>query len=100
MKAIQAAERGGYEALRFVDIPDPQPQAGQSVVKVTAAGVTPLDRTAWPACTRLLRSRRSCPATRAPASSSTILQGVSPPANEYCSSPAPLVSARTARSPK
>jgi len=45
MKAIQAAERGGYEALRFVDIPDPQPRAGQALVRVTAAGVTPLDRT-------------------------------------------------------
>jgi NADPH:quinone reductase len=45
MKAIQAAERGGYEALCFVDIPDPQPRAGQALVRVTAAGVTPLDRT-------------------------------------------------------
>ena len=42
MKAIQAAERGGYEALRLVDIPQPQPQA---LVRVTSAGVTPLDRT-------------------------------------------------------
>jgi NADPH2:quinone reductase len=45
MKAIQAAERGGYEALRLVDIPQPQPQAGQALVRVTSAGVTPLDRT-------------------------------------------------------
>ena len=45
MKAIQAAERGGYEALRLVDIPEPQPQAGQALVRVTSAGVTPLDRT-------------------------------------------------------
>lgn len=45
MKAIQAAERGGYEALRLVDIPEPQPRAGQALVRVTAAGVTPLDRT-------------------------------------------------------
>ena len=51
MKAIQAAERGGYEALRFVDIPDPQARAGQALVRVTAAGVTPLDRTSRPACT-------------------------------------------------
>jgi len=45
MKAIQAAERGGYEALRLVDIPEPQPRAGQALVRVTAAGVTPRDRT-------------------------------------------------------
>jgi hypothetical protein len=45
MKAIQAAERGGYEALRLVDLPEPQPRAGQALVRVTSAGVTPLDRT-------------------------------------------------------
>jgi NADPH:quinone reductase-like Zn-dependent oxidoreductase len=45
MKAIQAAERGGYEALRLVDIPTPQPRAGQALVRVASAGVTPLDRT-------------------------------------------------------
>jgi NADPH:quinone reductase len=45
MKAIQAADRGGYEALRLVDIPEPQPRAGQALVRVTSAGVTPLDRT-------------------------------------------------------
>lgn len=45
MKAIQAADRGGYDALRLVDIPLPQPRAGQALVRVTSAGVTPLDRT-------------------------------------------------------
>jgi hypothetical protein len=45
MKAIQAADRGGYDALRLVDIPRPQPRAGQALVRVTSAGVTPLDRT-------------------------------------------------------
>jgi threonine dehydrogenase-like Zn-dependent dehydrogenase len=45
MKAIQAADRGGYDALRLVDIPRPQPQASQALVRVTSAGVTPLDRT-------------------------------------------------------
>jgi NADPH2:quinone reductase len=43
MKAIQAAERGGYEELRLADLPPPQPQRGQSLVRVTSAGVTPLD---------------------------------------------------------
>jgi NADPH:quinone reductase-like Zn-dependent oxidoreductase len=45
MKAIQAAEHGGYEALHLVDMPRPQPQAGQVLVRVTSVGVTPLDRT-------------------------------------------------------
>jgi NADPH:quinone reductase-like Zn-dependent oxidoreductase len=38
MKAIQAADRGGYDALRLVDIPQPQPRAGQALVRVTSAG--------------------------------------------------------------
>lgn len=33
MKAIQAADRGGYDALRLVDIPRPQPRAGQALVR-------------------------------------------------------------------
>src|SRR3984957_20005547 len=45
MKAIQAAERGGYEALRLVDMPEPRPRAGEVLVRVTSAGGTPLDRT-------------------------------------------------------
>jgi NADPH2:quinone reductase len=45
MKAIQAADRGGYDALRLVDIPQPRPRARQALVRVTSAGVTPLDRT-------------------------------------------------------
>jgi NADPH2:quinone reductase len=45
MKAIQAAHRGGYDMLRLVDIPQPQPRPGQALVRVTSAGVTPLDRT-------------------------------------------------------
>jgi hypothetical protein len=52
MKAIQAAERGGYEALCLVEIPEPQRRSGQALVRVTSAGVTPLDRTvlAGPVC--------------------------------------------------
>jgi NADPH:quinone reductase-like Zn-dependent oxidoreductase len=45
MKAIQAAHRGGYDALRLVEIPRPESRAGQALVRVTSAGVTPLDRT-------------------------------------------------------
>ena len=45
MRAIQAAERGGYDVLRPVDIPQPQRQAGHALVRVTSAGVTPLDHT-------------------------------------------------------
>jgi NADPH2:quinone reductase len=45
MKAIQAAARGSYDALRLVDVPPPERQAGYALVRVTSAGVTPLDRT-------------------------------------------------------
>ena len=45
MKVIQGASRGGYDALRLVDIPPPQPRAGQALVHVTSAGVTLLGRT-------------------------------------------------------
>jgi NADPH2:quinone reductase len=43
MKAIETTENGSYGALRFVDIPEPQPQPGEALVRVTSAGVTPLD---------------------------------------------------------
>jgi NADPH:quinone reductase len=74
MKAIQAASRGGYDALRLVDISQPQPRAGQALVRVTTAGVTPLDY--------------------------TVLPGASPPASGSCSSPALVASPRTAPSPR
>jgi NADPH:quinone reductase-like Zn-dependent oxidoreductase len=45
MKTIQAAHRGSYDALRLVGIPRPQSRAGQALVRVTSAGVAPLDRT-------------------------------------------------------
>src|SRR5580704_19337890 len=44
MRAVKAAECGHYDALHFVEIPDPQPQEGDALVRVTSAGVTPLDR--------------------------------------------------------
>jgi NADPH:quinone reductase-like Zn-dependent oxidoreductase len=43
MKAMQAVKNGDYGAMRLVDIPDPEAQAGQALVQVTSAGVTPLD---------------------------------------------------------
>jgi NADPH2:quinone reductase len=44
MQAVQAVDHGAYEALRLVDIPEPRPSGGQALIRVTAAGVTPLDR--------------------------------------------------------
>jgi NADPH2:quinone reductase len=43
MKAIQAAASGDYGELHFVDIANPPTQDGQALVRVTSAGVTPLD---------------------------------------------------------
>ena len=43
MKAIQVKKPGGPEALELVDIPAPQPKAGEAVVKVAAAGVNFID---------------------------------------------------------
>jgi len=68
MKAIQAANRGGYDALRLVEIPRPQSRAGQTLVRVTSAGVTPLDRTVLAGLHPTAGSFRSCRATRARAS--------------------------------
>lgn len=45
MQAVQAVDHGAYDALRLVEIPQPRPSDGQALVQVTAAGVTPLDRT-------------------------------------------------------
>jgi NADPH:quinone reductase len=39
MKAIRIHEPGGPEVLRYEDIPDPQPKAGEALVRVEAAGV-------------------------------------------------------------
>jgi NADPH2:quinone reductase len=43
MKAIRIHQTGGPEVLRFEDVPDPQPQAGQALVRVEAAGVNFVD---------------------------------------------------------
>jgi NADPH2:quinone reductase len=43
MKAIRVHAFGGPEALRFEDVPDPTPRAGEVVVKVEAAGLNFID---------------------------------------------------------
>ena len=43
MKAIRVHEFGGPEVLRLEDVPDPQPGAGQVLVRVRAVGVNPVD---------------------------------------------------------
>jgi NADPH2:quinone reductase len=43
MKAIQVEAHGGPEVLRYVDVPAPQPAAGQIRVRVEAAGVNFID---------------------------------------------------------
>ncbi|HEX5422474.1 MAG TPA: NADPH:quinone reductase [Candidatus Acidoferrales bacterium] len=43
MKAIVVHQFGGPEALKYEDVPTPQPAAGQVLVRVHAAGVNPYD---------------------------------------------------------
>ena len=43
MRAIRVKQFGGPELLRLEEIPDPQPGAGQVVVRIKAAGVNPVD---------------------------------------------------------
>jgi NADPH:quinone reductase-like Zn-dependent oxidoreductase len=43
MRAAQFSEFGGPEVLEVVELPDPQPAAGQIRVKVQAAGINPID---------------------------------------------------------
>ena len=43
MKAIRLHTPGGPEALRLEDVPEPQPEAGQAVVKIEAAGLNFID---------------------------------------------------------
>jgi len=39
MRAIQISEFGGPEVLKLVELPDPQPAAGEVLIRVTKAGV-------------------------------------------------------------
>ena len=43
MKAIRVHEFGGPEMLRLEDVPRPEPEAGQILVRVRATGVNPYD---------------------------------------------------------
>ena len=43
MKAIRVHAPGGPEVLRYEDVPDPQPSAGEAVVRIEAAGVNFID---------------------------------------------------------
>src|SRR6201984_1715125 len=45
MRAMRAEQFSGYEALKLVDIPKPAVTDGKVLVRITAAGVTPLDYT-------------------------------------------------------
>jgi NADPH:quinone reductase len=43
MKAIRVHSPGGPEALRYEDVPEPEPKPGHAVVKVDAAGLNYID---------------------------------------------------------
>jgi NADPH2:quinone reductase len=45
MRAMRAEGFRGYEDLKLVDIPKPAVSEGRVLVRITAAGVTPLDHT-------------------------------------------------------
>jgi NADPH2:quinone reductase len=45
MRAMRAETFGGYEGLKLVDLPKPAASDGKVLLRMTAAGVTPLDHT-------------------------------------------------------
>ena len=45
MRAIEAETFSGYRGLQQIELPKPQPAKDRVLVRVTAAGVTPLDHT-------------------------------------------------------
>jgi len=45
MRAMRAEQFSGYEALKLVELPKPTVSDGRVLVRITAAGVTPLDYT-------------------------------------------------------
>ena len=45
MRAMRVEGFSGYKDLKLVDIPKPSVSDGRVVIRITAAGVTPLDHT-------------------------------------------------------
>jgi len=45
MRAVRAEQFSGYEGLKLVELPKPVVSDGSALVRITAAGVTPLDHT-------------------------------------------------------
>ena len=45
MRAMRAETFSGYEALKLVELPKPAASDGRVLLRMTAAGVTPLDHT-------------------------------------------------------
>src|SRR5260370_15837661 len=45
MRAMRAEQFNGYEALKLVELPRPAVSDGRVLLRITAAGVTPLDHT-------------------------------------------------------
>ena len=45
MRAMRAEEFSGYKGLKLVDLPKPAGTDGKVLLRITAAGVTPLDHT-------------------------------------------------------
>ena len=43
MKAVQLSETGDPEVLQYVDVPEPEPSAGEAIVELNAAGVNYMD---------------------------------------------------------
>jgi hypothetical protein len=58
MKAVGVWEYGGPEALRVVELPDPEPGPGEVLIRVQSAAVNPHRHRAAGRCTRRTADRR------------------------------------------